>query len=92
MKQLGVGDAEHAGRQKKSRREPFPDEMERVVPRKTLLRLIEPGYPTEGNGRPPIGRARSRYALPATLHAARPLPPMLPLAQRPRLESGDRTR
>ena len=43
---------------KKTRRAQFLDEMEQVVPWAQLCALIEPHYPKEGNGRPPVGVER----------------------------------
>jgi len=43
---------------KKTRRAQFLDEMEQVVPWAQLWALIEPHYPKEGNGRPPVGVER----------------------------------
>ena len=43
---------------KKTRRELFLEEMERVVPWSQLCALIEPHYPKAGNGRPPVGVER----------------------------------
>ena len=40
---------------RKSKREQFLDEMNRVVPRAVLLALVEPHYPKAGNGRRPVG-------------------------------------
>ena len=40
---------------RKSRRELFLDEMERVVPWSGLLALIRPHYAVAGNGRRPVG-------------------------------------
>ena len=42
---------------RKSRRELFLDEMERVVPWPELQALVEPHYPKAGNGRRPVGLA-----------------------------------
>jgi transposase, IS5 family len=42
---------------RKSRRELFLDEMERVVPWPELEALVEPHYPKAGNGRRPVGLA-----------------------------------
>jgi transposase, IS5 family len=53
MSQLTFGDAEYAGKRKKKRREVFIEEMEQVVPWKSLLSLIEPFYPVAGRGRHP---------------------------------------
>ena len=43
---------------KKTRRAQFLEEMEQVVPWRELGALIEPHYPKEGNGRPPVGVER----------------------------------
>ncbi len=40
---------------KKTRREKFLEEMDRIIPWAELESLIEPHYPKEGNGRPPVG-------------------------------------
>jgi IS5 family transposase len=53
MNQLSFSDAEYAGKRKKTRREVFLEEMEQVVPWKTLLKIIEPHYPVAGRGRRP---------------------------------------
>jgi IS5 family transposase len=53
MSQISFGDAEYAGKRKKTRREIFLEEMEQVVPWKSLLNLIEPCYPIAGRGRHP---------------------------------------
>ena len=53
MSQMSFGDAEYAGKRKQTRRELFLAEMERVVPWKSLLDLIEPFYPVAGRGRHP---------------------------------------
>ena len=53
MSQMSFGDAEYAGKRKKTRREVFLEEMEQVVPWKSLLSLIEPFYPVAGRGRDP---------------------------------------
>ena len=53
MDQMSFGDAEYTSKKKQTRREVFFAEMERVVPWKSLLRLIEPFYPVAGNGRHP---------------------------------------
>jgi IS5 family transposase len=54
-KQLGFGDYEQTTAKKRTKREKFLAEMEKVVPWKALIDLIEPHYPitsTKG-GRPP---------------------------------------
>jgi IS5 family transposase len=53
MSQMSFGDAEYAGKRKKTRREVFLEEMDQVVPWKSLLALIEPLYPLAGRGRHP---------------------------------------
>jgi IS5 family transposase len=53
MSQMSFGDAEYAGKRKQTRRELFLAEMERVVPWKSLMDLIEPFYPIAGRGRHP---------------------------------------
>jgi len=53
MSQMSFGDAEYAGKRKRTRREVFLAEMEQVVPWESLLKLIEPLYPVSGNGRRP---------------------------------------
>ena len=40
---------------RKTRREKFLEEMDRIIPWSELVSLIEPHYPKEGNGRPPVG-------------------------------------
>lgn len=53
MSQMSFGDAEYAGKRKKTRREVFLEEMDQVVPWKSLLGLIQPIYPEAGRGRHP---------------------------------------
>ena len=53
MAQMSFSDAEYAGKRKRTRREVFLSEMERVVPWRALLGLIEPVYPKAGRGRQP---------------------------------------
>ena len=53
MSQMSFGDAEYAGKRKRTRREVFLAEMEQVVPWNSLLKLIDPFYPLAGNGRRP---------------------------------------
>jgi IS5 family transposase len=54
-KQLGFGDYEEATAKKRTQRERFLAEMEKVVPWKALIELIEPHYPRTSNkgSRPP---------------------------------------
>jgi IS5 family transposase len=52
--QLSFGDAEYNGKRKQTRREIFLSEMDKAVPWKELLALIEPHYPKLGQpGRQP---------------------------------------
>ena len=52
MKQMTFADAEYAGKRKQTRKELFLIEMDRVVPWKGLIALIEPHYPEGDGGRP----------------------------------------
>ena len=52
MKQMTFLDAEYAGKRKQTRKELFLIEMDRVVPCKSLIALIDPHYP-KGEGGPP---------------------------------------
>ena len=59
MSQRSFASAEYAMKKKRTRREKFLAEMERVVPWARLVAVIEPLYPTSGRvGRQPIGVAR----------------------------------
>jgi len=53
MTQMSFSDAEYAGKRKRTRREAFLSEMDKVVPWDALLMLIEPHYPKAGKGRHP---------------------------------------
>ena len=53
MSQMSFGDAEYAGKRKKTRREVFLEEMDQAAPWKSLLGLIQPIYPEAGRGRHP---------------------------------------
>ncbi|WP_347505454.1 IS5 family transposase [Pseudomonas anguilliseptica] len=52
MKQMTFADAEYAGKRKQTRKELFLIEMDRVVPWKGLIVLIDPHYPKGEGGRP----------------------------------------
>ena len=52
MKQMTFTDAEYAGKRKQTRKELFLIEMDRVVPWKGLIALIDPYYPKGEGGRP----------------------------------------
>ena len=59
LKQRSFASLEYAGKRRRTRREKFLGEMERVVPWQRLQALIEPHYPTSGRVcRPPIGVPR----------------------------------
>jgi len=59
MSQRSFASAGYAMKKKRTRREEFRAEMERVVPWDRLTALIEPVYPSSGRvGRPPIGVVR----------------------------------
>jgi IS5 family transposase len=56
MSQRSFASAEYAMKKKRTRREKFLAEMERIVPWSRLMAVIEPLYPKSGRvGRPPIG-------------------------------------
>ena len=56
MSQRSFASAEYAMKKKRTRRERFLAEMERIVPWSRLIAVIEPLYPKSGRvGRPPIG-------------------------------------
>ena len=52
-RQMSFAQSEYAGKKKVTRREKFLGEMERVVPWKRLVALLQPHYPTGRRGRPP---------------------------------------
>jgi IS5 family transposase len=59
MKQTSFASLEYAGKKRRTRREKFLGEMDKVVPWARLQGLIEPHYPKSGKvGRPPIGIPR----------------------------------
>ncbi len=59
MSQLSFASSEYAMKKKRTRREKFLGEMERIVPWTRLIAVVEPLYPTSGRvGRPPIGVKR----------------------------------
>lgn len=55
MKQQTLAQVGFEKFQKKTRREQFLEEMERVVPWTALESLVRPYYPKGSNGRPPVG-------------------------------------
>ena len=59
MKQTSFASLEYAGKKRRTRREKFLAEMERVVPWARLEALVQPHYPKSGRvGRQPIGLQR----------------------------------
>ena len=59
MNQRSFASSEHALKKKRTRREKFLGDMERVVPWPRLIAVIEPLYPTSGRvGRQPVGASR----------------------------------
>jgi IS5 family transposase len=58
MKQATFSGLAWSGKGKVTRRERFLAEMDAVVPWSRLLTVIEPHYPSTGQGRPPIGLER----------------------------------
>ena len=59
MRQQTLADEGFERYRKRTRREQFLDEMDKIVPWKGLCEVIEPFYPKpEGAGRPPIGLQR----------------------------------
>lgn len=54
MKQLSFATLSYQHKKIITKREKFLNEMEKAVPWKRLLKLIEPHYPKVGNGRPPM--------------------------------------
>ncbi|RZI63968.1 MAG: transposase, partial [Pseudomonas sp.] len=59
MSQRSFASAEYAMKKKRTRREMFLAEMERVVPWSRLIAVVEPLYPTSGRvGRQPVGVSR----------------------------------
>ena len=59
MKQMSFTNAEQAAKSRRTRREKFLGDMERLVPWSRLEAVIEPLYPTSGRvGRQPIGASK----------------------------------
>jgi hypothetical protein len=54
MTQLSFSSLEYSARKKRTKREKFLEEMDRVVPWDRLQALIEPHYPRPGKGRRPF--------------------------------------
>ena len=54
MKPKTFASLAYDNKKKKTRREQFLEEMDRVVPWEAMLKVIKPHYPKAGNGRPPM--------------------------------------
>jgi IS5 family transposase len=54
MKNLSFASLAYTNKKKKTRREQFLEEMNRVIPWGELIKIIEPYYPQAGNGRQPM--------------------------------------
>lgn len=55
MSQLSFGDMEYANRRRKTRREAFLEQMDKIIPWADWVTLIASHYPSGKRGRPPIG-------------------------------------
>ena len=58
MKQISFSQAEFQRKKRRTRREAFLDEMERVMPWAEVFAVVEPHYPKGERGRPPVGLGR----------------------------------
>jgi IS5 family transposase len=54
MKPKTFASLAYDSKKKKTRREQFLEEMDRVIPWEAMLKIISPHYPKAGNGRPPM--------------------------------------
>ena len=54
MKSLSFAGLAYEQKKKKTRREQFLEEMDRVIPWGSMLKVIKPHYPKPGNGRKPM--------------------------------------
>ena len=74
MDQISFAEAEYNYKKKKTRREKFLEQMDKLIPWKRLENRIRRHYPKQGNGRQPypldIHAAHSLYA--AVLQSERP--------------------
>jgi IS5 family transposase len=57
MKQLSFSSLDYTHKKIRTKREKFLSEMEQVIPWERLLKIIEPHYPKQGCGRPPLPMA-----------------------------------
>ena len=58
MKQTTFASLAFANKKKQTKRDAFFAQMDKVVPWKDLLAIVEPHYPKAGNGRPPMPMGR----------------------------------
>ena len=58
MKRASFASMVYENKKKKTRREKFLEEMDRVIPWEELLQVISPHYPKAGNGRQPMPLSR----------------------------------
>jgi IS5 family transposase len=58
MKNLTFASLAYENKKRKTRREVFLEEMEKVIPWTAIIQIIEPVYPKPGNGRQPMPLAR----------------------------------
>ena len=54
MKPKSFASLAYDNKKKKTRREQFLEEMDRVIPWGEMLKIVSPNYPKAGNGRPPM--------------------------------------
>lgn len=54
MKSLSFASLAYEQKKKKTRREQFLEEMDKVIPWESMVKLIKPHYPKAGNGRKPM--------------------------------------
>lgn len=54
MKSLSFAGLAYEQKKKKTRREQFLEEMDKVIPWESMVKLIKPHYPKAGNGRKPM--------------------------------------
>ena len=74
MSQRSFASAEYAMKKKRTKREKFLAELERIAPWEWLIAVIESIYPNSGRvGRPPIGDPQdaAHVLLPAVVRAGR---------------------
>jgi len=68
-------DTEHSSKRRRTRREEFPEKMDKPAPWALLVDLARPRCPNGRRSRPPAGDNSSAALPPAVLRAGRPLRP-----------------